>query len=213
MIFLDYEIIFYHSGKTAEIEKAINQRLRSTGMNMSQSAAAVSPTELADMLSESLERSDTVIIVGGLDGGRQSTENVLSTVLSTNGSKMKSNKIVDDSGNIAYMIRCLEQTILVFPDETDVITSMLDAKIISELTKIYKLKPVEKNTPSIDEIANELDRQLAKVSRTRTNIAVAESDRPKEKSFIGFKISIAVLTALAAVQLIVAGCIYLMNFM
>ena len=212
MIFLDYEIIFYHSGKTAEIEKAINQRLGNTGMNMSHSAAAVSPTELADMLSESLERSEAVIIVGGLDGGRQSTENVLSAVLSTNGSKMKSNKIVDDSGNIAYMIRCLEQTIFVFPDETDVITSMLDAKIISELGKIYKLKPAEKNTPSIDEIANELDRQLAGISRTRTNIAVADS-KPKEKSFIGFKISIAVLTALAAVQLIVAGCIYLMNFM
>lgn len=212
MIFLDYEIIFYHSGKTAEIEKAINQRLRNTGMNMSQSAAAVSPTELADMLSESLERSEAVIIVGGLDGGRQSTENVLSAVLSTNGSKMKSNKIVDDSGNIAYMIRCLEQTILVFPDETNVITSMLDAKIISELVKIYKLKPIEKNTPSIDEIANELDRQLAGISRTRTNIA-AESDKPSKNSLLGLKIAIAVLTALAALQLAAAGCIYYMNFM
>ncbi|MDD6489630.1 MAG: hypothetical protein PUG48_07445 [Clostridia bacterium] len=209
---MDYEIIFYHSGRTAEIENAINQRLEQSGMHMSQSAAAVSPTELADMLSDSLDRTDMVIIVGGLDGGRQSTENVLSSVLSTNGSEMKSNKIVDDNGNTAYMIRCLEQTILVFPDETDVITSMLDAKIISELTKIYKLKSVEKHKPPIDEIASELDRQLSGISRTRTSIAVADS-KPKEKSFIGFKISIAVLTALAAVQLIVAACIYLMNFM
>lgn len=211
MIFLDYEIIFYHSGRTAEIEKAINQRLEKTGMNMSQSAAAVSPAELADMLSTSLDRSEAVIIVGGLDGGSQSTENVLSAVLSTNGSKMKSNKIVDDSGNTAYMIRCLEQTILVFPDETDVITSMLDAKIISELAGIYKLKPVQENTPSIDEIANELDRQLAGISRTRTNIT--SDDHPSKKSFTGLKIAIAVLMALAAIQLAAAGCIYFTNFM
>ncbi|MGN1456819.1 MAG: hypothetical protein ACI4XP_02560 [Acutalibacteraceae bacterium] len=209
---MDYEIIFYHSGRTAEIEKAINQRLEKTGMNMSQSAAAVSPAELADMLSESLDRSEMVIIVGGLDGGRQSTENVLSAVLSTNGSKMKSNKIVDESGNVSYMIRCLEQTILVFPDETEIITSMLDAKIISELAEIYKLKPVQKNTPSIDEIASELDRQLAGISRTRTNIS-ADSDKMPKKSFIGLKISIAVLTALAALQLAAAGYIYFTNFM
>ncbi|MGN0470398.1 MAG: hypothetical protein ACI4GV_05750 [Acutalibacteraceae bacterium] len=209
---MDYEIIFYHSGRTAEIEKAINQRLEKTGMNMSQSAAAVSPAELADMLGSSLGRSEAVIIVGGLDGGSQSTENVLSAVLSTNGSKMKSNKIVDESGNIAYMIRCLEQTILVFPDETDVITSMLDAKIISELTEIYKLKPVQKKSPSIDEIASELDRQLAGLSRTRTNIS-ADSNKSLKKSFIGLKIAIAVLTALAALQLAAAGCIYFMNFM
>lgn len=212
MICLDYEIIFYHSGRTAEIEKAINQRLEKTGMNMSQSAAAVSPAELADMLSESLDRSEMVIIVGGLDGGRQSTENVLSAVLSTNGSKMKSNKIVDESGNVSYMIRCLEQTILVFPDETEIITSMLDAKIISELAEIYKLKPVQKNTPSIDEIASELDRQLAGISRTRTNIS-ADSNKVPKKSFIGLKISIAVLTALAALQLAAAGYIYFTNFM
>lgn len=212
MICLDYEIIFYHSGRTAEIEKAINQRLEKTGMNMSQSAAAVSPAELADMLSESLNRSEMVIIVGGLDGGRQSTENVLSAVLSTNGSKMKSNKIVDESGNTSYMIRCLEQTILVFPDETEVITSMLDAKIISELAEIYKLKPVQKNTPSIDEIASELDRQLAGISRNRTNIS-ADSNKVPKKSFIGLKISIAVLTALAALQLAAAGYIYFTNFM
>ena len=212
MIFLDYEIIFYHSGRTAEIEKAINQRLEKTGMNMSQSAAAVSPTELADMLGKSLDRVDAVIIVGGLDGGSQSTESVLSTVLSTNGSKMKSNKIVDENGNIAYMIRCLEQTIFVFPDETDVITSMLDAKIISELTKIYKLKSVRETKPSIDEITDELDRQLAGISRTRTNIAATIDATPK-KSLMGLKIAIAVLTALAAIQLVVAGCIYFTNFM
>lgn len=212
MICLDYEIIFYHSGRTAEIEKAINQRFEKTGMNMSQSAAAVSPAELADMLSESLDRSEMVIIVGGLDGGSQSTENVLSAVLSTNGSKMKSKKIVDESGNVSYMIRCLEQTILVFPDETEIITSMLDAKIISELAEIYKLKPVQKNTPSIDEIASELDRQLAGISRTRTNIS-ADSNKVPKKSFIGLKISIAVLTALAALQLAAAGYIYFTNFM
>ena len=211
MIFLDYEIIFYHSGKTAEIEKTINQRLEKTGMNMSQSAAAVSPTELADMLGKALDRVEAVIIVGGLDGGTQSTENVLSSVLSTNGSKMNSKKIVDENGNISYMIRCREQTILVFPDETDVIISMLDAKIIAELIEIYKLKPVQKNTPSIDEIAKELDRQLAGISRTRTNIT-PPTEKKAPKGQLGLKIAIVVLTALGLLQLGAAGYIFFTNF-
>lgn len=212
MIILNYEIIFYHSGKTSEIEKVISSKLSPVGMEMSQSLAATVPTELAEFLGKSLDRVDTVIIVGGLDGGKQSTDNVLSTVLSTNGSKMKSNKIVDDNGNNGYIIKCLEQTIIVLPDETAVIANMLERKIVSELSQIYKLKPKSENTPSIESITKELDRQLASMDRVRTPVAAVQDKKP-EKSLKGLKAAIITLTVLSLVQLLSAGYLYLINYM
>lgn len=210
---LNYEIIFYHSGKTAEIEQAISSKLSSVGMELSQSAAATSPTELAGFLAESLDRADAVIITGGLDGGKQSTDNVLSTVLSTNGSKMKSNKIVDENGNIGYIIKCLEQTIVVFPDETPVIKTMLDKKVISEFKEIYQLKQKKDDTPSIEKITKELDRQLSTMDRVRTPIKPVEEDTKKPKHLKSFKITAAVLAVLAMLQLLTAGYLYLTNYM
>lgn len=212
VIILNYEVIFYHSGKTSEIEKVISSKLSPVEMEMSQSFAATIPTELAEFLGRSLDRSDVVIIVGGLDGGKQSTDNVLSTVLSTNGSKMKSNKIVDDNGNNGYIIRCLEQTIIVLPDETAVISNMLDKKIVSELSQIYKLKQKANNTPSIESITNELDRQLASMGRVRTSVLTEEEQKPK-KSLKGIKAAIIILIALSILQLLSAGYLYLTNYM
>lgn len=213
MRYLDYEIIFYHSGKTAEIERTINLQLSQIEMNMLQSFAATTPTELAQMLGQSLERVDAVIIVGGLDGGKQSTDNVLSTILSTNGLKMESNKIVDDKGNIAYIIRCLEQTIIVFPDETSVIASMLKMKISALLAEIYKLKVKKSSGPSIESVTKELDRQLSDISKTRTKLPYGNEKKIKQSgSLRKLKIAITVLAALAAVQLVTAACLYYINF-
>lgn len=215
MIILNYEIIFYHSGKTAEIEQTISSKLSSVEMELSQSVAATSPTELAEFLGLSLDRVDAVIIVGGLDGGKQSTDNVLSTVLSTNGSKMESKKIIDENDNSSYIIKCRDQVITVFPDETSVIANMLDKKLISELKETYKLKQKKDDTPPIEKITKELDRQLSSMGRTRVNVqrVSAEEDIKPGRGLKVLKIAVIVLGTLSVVQLLAAGYLYLVNYM
>ncbi len=208
---LNYEIIFYHSCKTAEIEKLISSKLSMIEMNLSQSFAATEPTELAQFLEQSLNRVDSVIIIGGLDGGKQSTDKVLSTVLSGKGSKMDSKKIVDDNENVGYIIKCREQSIIVLPDETNVIGIMLDKRIISELSETYKLKKQENKTPPIESIAGELDRQLSSIKRSPvTGIKIEE--QPK-KGLKAMKVGIITLGVLGLLQLLSAGYIYLTNYM
>ena len=106
---MKYEIIFYHSGKTAQIEKTVNSELESSELELSLSSAAVTPEELAEELKKSLKRTDLVFVVGGLDGGEQSTDNVLSIILSSNGSEVRSEKLVDDEKNTSYLLKCKNQ--------------------------------------------------------------------------------------------------------
>ncbi len=198
---MKYEIIFYHSGKTAEIEKTADSRLKSIGLESAVSTAAVSPKELADELSASLKRVNIVLIIGGIDGGVQSTENVLSTVLSSDASSIKSHKLIDNDGNIVYLIKCQNQTIAVFPDDTAIIDKMLEAKIISELKKIYSLKQEKSDKPSMEKITGELNEQLSKSNRVRTSISIGnnEPQKPKtDKTLSAMRI--------AVISLIVLGC-------
>lgn len=213
MIVLNYEIIFYHSGKTAEIEQTISSKLSKIGMELSQSAAATSPSEVADCLSKSLKRADVIIIVGGLDGGKQSTDNVLSTIISTNGAKIQSNKIVDEDGNISYIIECLEQTIIIFPDDSSIISEMIDKKIFLKLKENYELTQNNDTAPSIESITDKLDSQLSQISRNRVKINTLDLKNKKEKSSSKIlKFSVYVLVCLAFAMLFTAGYIYLTNY-
>ncbi len=211
---MKYEMIFYHSGKTAEIERAAAQRLRRIGLELSASTAAVDPKELAEELKKSLKKTNIVFVVGGLDGGVQSTENVLSTILSSNGSSMKSNKLVDDDENTVYLLKCKKQTIIVFPDDTEVIGRMFDAKIISELKKTYSLKEEKSETPSMEKITKELDTNLSGMNRVRTSINIG-GEPPKNtegnKTLKMMKTAVIVFLSLGIVQFAAAAYLFITN--
>ncbi len=212
---MKYEMIFYHSGKTAEIERTVQSKLEKLGLELSCSSAAVEPKELAEELSKSLGKADIVFVTGGLDGGVQSTDNVLSAVLSSNGSVMKSNKLVDDEGNIVYLIKCRKQTIVVFPDDTDIISKMFDAKLLSELKKTYSLKEEKSDIPTMDKITKELDTQLAGMNRVRTSVhseSIADKKRTEDiKKLKILKIAIIVLFSLGLIGIAAAFVLFFLN--
>ena len=124
-----YNIIFYHSGKTAEAERLTDKKLSALTLSKGAVYAAVSPSELAKRLKNSLSAADIAIIIGGLDGGRQSTDTILSLVLSSKASSMQCEKLLDDDDNIAYLIKAGRQYILVLPDDPDAIAAMLDKRM------------------------------------------------------------------------------------
>ncbi len=158
---VSYDIIFYHSGRTAEAERLLQKRLESLRLIRRHSGAAVSPRELAKRLDRSLRRSDAVFIIGGLDGGKQSTDTILSLVLSSRGASLNCEKLVDEEGNISYLIRSQRQCIIVMPDEPEVMDAMLKKRLRDQLGTFYSLSDSSESPPPIEEITKELEKQLS----------------------------------------------------
>ncbi len=192
---MDYEIIFYHSGKTAETERLLEKKFAPIELARRATSAAVSPSELANRLKDSLTAADIVVIIGGLDGGRQSTDAILSLILSSKASSLKCEKLLDDDDNLSYLIRAGEQCIIVFPDEPEIIETMLDKRLMRELCRIYSLSAPEDEEASIDEVTGELKKQLSgmKLVRSGYGAKYAEKQLRELKIF-----RIAMWSALAA---------------
>ena len=202
---MDYEIIFYHSGKTAEIERMLERRLESLGLTRSISAAAADPSELAEMLGKSLSRCELIFVVGGLDNSAGSTDNVLSSVLSSEKGKLSSERLIDDNENTAYLIRSEQQLIAVVPDETEVIEKMLEKKIVVEIKTVYSLSEQNDEKPSIKEIKDELDKQLNELGRTK--ISVPEQSENHSENSKDVLLYLSVSLGIVSVLLLAAALI------
>lgn len=158
---MEYEIIFYHSGKTSETERLLDKKLTRLHLTRRTSTAAVTPEELANALQKSLTACDLVVIIGGLDGGHQSTDSILSLILSAKGDSLHCEKLVDDEENLAYCIRAEKQCLLVFPDDPDIMEEMLDKRLLSELKKEYTLREEETDVPALETVTAQLQKQLS----------------------------------------------------
>lgn len=202
---MDYEIIFYHSGKTAEIERMLERRLEGLGLKRSISAAAADPSELAGMLGKSLSRCELIFVVGGLDNSAGSTDNVLSSVLSSEKGKLSSERLIDDNENTAYLIRLEQQLIAVVPDETEVIEKMLEKKIVVEIKTVYSLSEQNDEKPSIKEIKDELDKQLNELGRTK--ISVPEQSENHSENSKDVLLYLSVSLGIVSVLLLAAALI------
>ena len=172
-----YDMIFYHSGRTAEAERMTDRKLSALPLIKGSVYAAVSPSELAKRLGSSLGKADIVIITGGLDGGRQSTDAILSLVLSSRSAAMRCEKLLDDDDNTAYLIKAGRQYILVLPDEPEAIGTMLEKRIIRELCAGYSISAEQKESVSIDEVTDELKKSLAGLGRTGGSYGAAYAEK------------------------------------
>ena len=201
---MNYEIIFYHSGRTAETECLLEKRLNRFKLERSKTTAATDPEELVSNLNNALKRTELIFICGGLDGSRQSTDSVLSAVLSAGSGKLISEKLIDEKGNIAYIIRAERQLIIAVPDDPEVISGMSDKRIRDELQAIYSLEPDEDEKPSIDEITQKLDEQLkaASSSRIQPINKVALQQEQEQKKLLFASVILGVASAALAISAI-----------
>ena len=159
---MEYEIIFYHSGKTFEAERLLDRKLSGLHLTRRLSAAAVTPEELADQLSGCLSRCNIMVIIGGLDGGQQSTDNILSMILSAQGDSLHCEKLLDEEDNSAYYICAEQQCILVLPDDPAVMETMLDKRLLSVLKEKYVLGDEEQEeVPSMETVTAALQKDLS----------------------------------------------------
>ncbi len=159
---MEYEIIFYHSGKTFEAERLLDRKLSGLHLTRRLSAAAVTPEELADQLSGCLSRCNIMVIIGGLDGGQQSTDSILSMILSAQGDSLHCEKLLDEEDNPAYYICAEQQCILVLPDDPAVMETMLDKRLLSVLKEKYVLGDEEQEeVPSMETVTAALQKDLS----------------------------------------------------
>lgn len=179
---MNYEIIFYHAGKTAATEQLLQEFLDSRGGQHSGTAAATEPSDVPALLQTALTRSELIFIIGGLDGSRQSTDSLLSSALSAASGSVRSEKLLDDSGNTAYLLRCEHQTIVLLPDDVEVIRHMFERKLLSEFKSIYSLRTAENTKPSIEQVTRELEEQLSAMPRKTVGMVAPVSFSSQSRS-------------------------------
>lgn len=201
---MDYELIYYTAGRTAEVERVLDKNLSQMGLSHSAGEAATTTSELANALAKKLKKSQLIFVIGGLNNGYDSTDKVLSKILLTNDSNVFS-KRVDGEKNSGYIIRAIGQTIVILPDEPDEVSNILKNGIISDLAITYSLKTPKEETNNVDDIMQNLDESLSGVQRVRL---ISAPPKPKlYKRSRRAKVIIGVLIALGAVLAITATAV------
>ncbi len=187
---MEYDIIFYHSGRTAEAERLLEKQFGERKMTRRASAAAMTPEELAHRLQKSLKHSDMAVIIGGLDGGSQSTDSILSSILSARAGSLHSEKLTDEEEHTAYVIHAGFQSILVFPDDTEVIEAMLDKRLLEDLSRRYSLQREEPDRPVLDHVTGQLQQELSRMGEKDTSYVLACQRKQQEDRKLRWMIGI-----------------------
>lgn len=198
---MNYELIYYRSSATAEIQHITEKNLSDTGLKLSDAYAAAAPGELADRLSAAVRKVKLIFIVS-----EQSGENVLKKILSPK-KEANSKTITTENGAKAVIYTSGEQTIILVPGEMDHAEDLL--KIIrKKLTEKYHLQEVRDEAPDIGTVSDELDKQLSSVKRVRVTPSGSTAEKRIDSTLKGWRTLFIILMVLAFLQLGAAAYIY-----
>lgn len=134
---MKFSIIYYIAYKTGYIQRNLNKKLNMIKeLELVSAKAAVSPDDLNDKFTKSLEESELVIVIGGLSAG--SERNVM-TVLSEYFTQKEmdvtfNKKVVNpEGGHDGYLIKSGSKYIAVLPDEPEEIDSMVGSELMKNI--------------------------------------------------------------------------------
>lgn len=204
---MNYEIIFYRSGKTSEIQNFLSEKLSYISLYLSEACAAVSPKELTEILGRAVKRNKLILIVGD-HTGNQSTESILDKILRSDKSDIISKHLKVDNNNVCSIKRANDQTIVILPDNTESIDSVLP-ELKSNLSEIYSLEEKNDNAEMSEDITDEIDKQLAQTKRVRVASSGSTAEKRIESRLSALKATIAILLLLAALQIGAASYLFI----
>lgn len=134
---MKFSIIYYIAYKTGYIQRNLNKKLNMIKeLELVSAKAAVSPDDLNDKFTKSLEESELVIVIGGLSA--DSERNVM-TVLSEYFTQKEmdvtfNKKVVNpEGGHDGYLIKSGSKYIAVLPDEPEEIDSMVGSELMKNI--------------------------------------------------------------------------------
>ncbi len=204
---MNYEIIFYRSGKTSEIQNFLSGKLHDISLSLNEACAAVSSKELTEMLGRAIKRNRLILIVSS-NTGDQGTEDFLDRILRSDSSDIVSKRIDGDNGAVCSIKCAKDQTIVILPDNTEDIISVLP-ELKKNLSDIYKLEERSDDSTLPDNIPENIEKNMAQSRRVRVAPAGSTAEKRTESRLAALKTTIAILLFLAAVQIGLASYLFL----
>lgn len=135
---MKYELLFYKSRKTSYCEKALKERLDSINMSANRIIASVAPTNLGEVLCESLTLCNCVVIIGGfLLNDSENLVTVLSRALSNSGLNLSNTRKLKGAIHDGYIIKLNKQMIIALPDNPEEISFILNDNFLEYLKSVY----------------------------------------------------------------------------
>ncbi len=122
---MDCNLIFYSARKTGYCETALRSALDGGERRITRVLSAFDPEMLGEKINESLSECDMIFIIGGLGrGDGLSAPDLLSKAFSENDPLPESEELTLNGRTAGYKLSCLEQTILLFPDDPEQIIGL-----------------------------------------------------------------------------------------
>ena len=170
---MECSIIYYIAYKTGYIQRNLNKKFNTIpDIKVTYTLAAVSGEDLSEKFKQSIEKTDLIIVIGGLSAAEnRNVMTILSDYFNNNEMEVTFNKKVvnPDGGKDGFLIRSKDKYIAVLPDEPEHINKMFG----SELMKNINITPdttVEMPEPVITHsvvFAPEPDYSLDKLKNKR----------------------------------------------
>ena len=202
-----YEIIFYHSGKTAELQNIISSGLSPLSLDLRGACAAADAKELSDSLAAAGKRRKLIFVAGGAAEGANSPAEIIKKVLKPKKGSLNEEKLILDKAE-GIIMTVGEQTIILLPDDTETVNSLIPA-IKKKLSEIYHIKNDSIDPPDMDIVIKELDEQMAGTNRVKVTPSGSTAEKTKAASLKKIKVTIAILLILAAVKLGAASYLFI----
>lgn len=206
---MKYEIIYYHCGRTSEIEHELKGCLSAAGMELQYACAAADPKELVKKLTASLKRAGLVIIAAAEEKGNSGAGVVLEkTLMPKKGSRTIKLPSDSDDGYFAEIYESGGQAVVLYCAEADNCGGIKEMR--ERLAGFFGVEISGEECEDTEKIMEQLDDQMKTVSRVRIAVegGMTAEKRHKE-SLKKIRISIAVLLSLAAVLLGAAAWLFI----
>ncbi len=205
---MNYEIIFYRSGQTAEIQQLTEKILEPLRFSITSACAASDKEELAGYLRTSLKKSRLIFAVGGIDDTMQSIEKLLTRILKPKGSKNSIDaQVITDKKSKAFYIKSAGQMIIILPDRTEDIENLKE-QILRLAAKEFSLETDRTYSPDIEKIGNEINAAPSIIQRTRIFPYGSTAEKRNRSKLRTLKTIVIVLISLGILELAAAAALF-----
>ena len=153
-------MIFYHAGKTAEIQELIDSSLSGYSLRLGNVSAAADAKELSAQLAASVSRSRLILVIG-----EEGSDRILSRVLTSSSESIRE-ELIEESGVRAVMRTVPGHAVIQLPGDTEDISCIID-ELTARIQEFFGLRPEKNDNISPIEAIKELDKKMASINRIK----------------------------------------------
>ena len=205
---MNYQLIFYRSGRTGRLEKLLTAGLAPCGAELSDAVSASTPEELVQELKKAVEAAPLVFIIGGQN------EPEGSSAVSIVGKTLRPvgrNKLWDESLSPEILLKhSRTQAVLLMPDEEETVQAQFTV-VKERLKKHFRWTETPQEHPSPEEVSQNLDHQLSGISRTKVTAGISTAEKRHRRTLRSMKTTMIVLLVLGILQLAAAGVLFFLS--